>query len=265
VSFHDFGLCTLPLPDEPPRRRREADAHLKSTKKADKTVKKLFVKLKHYEDHKTHIEAYNGISSVRACLPACLRVCVRACVRRGRVVQLLQLQHYSGVCCSPAAPPLPPLLSLPIPFLFLLLRTTRPIALSCTDRLAGWLAVPTSYLLPAFSFFYPLSSICIFIFIFLQGEDSVSDDEFTTHTKLGKHHEDHGQTIAGIQSKIDSIKEDIAKWQGGAAAGREKLTALVPVRAAFTLLLHFVSGRNFCESQPLARYTYSPVLFECFF
>ena len=69
------GLCTLPLPDEPPRRartharRREADAHLKATKKADKTVKKLFVKLKHYEDHKTQIETYNGISSVRACLP----------------------------------------------------------------------------------------------------------------------------------------------------------------------------------------------------
>ena len=32
--------------------RREADTHLKETKKADKTIKKLNVKLKHYEDHK---------------------------------------------------------------------------------------------------------------------------------------------------------------------------------------------------------------------
>jgi hypothetical protein len=125
---------------------------LKSTKKADKTVKKLFVKLKHYEDHKTHIEAYNGISSVRACLPACLRVCVRACVRRGRVVQLLQLQHYSGVCCSPAAPPLPPLLSLSIPFPFLLLRT---------DRLAG-----CSYLLSATCFLFLLPAI-LYLYLYL--------------------------------------------------------------------------------------------------
>ena len=45
--------------------RREADTHLKETKKADKTVKKLNVKLKHYEDHKQHIEAYTEISSVQ--------------------------------------------------------------------------------------------------------------------------------------------------------------------------------------------------------
>lgn len=37
-----------------------------------------------------------------------------------------------------------------------------------------------------------------------------------------------GWVQAGIQAKIDKIKEDIAKWQTEAAAGREKLTALVP-------------------------------------
>jgi hypothetical protein len=50
--------------------RNEADNHLKATKKADKTVKKLLVKLKHYEDHKQHIEAYAEIgSSVRLQCP----------------------------------------------------------------------------------------------------------------------------------------------------------------------------------------------------
>jgi hypothetical protein len=240
---------------------------LKSTKKADKTVKKLFVKLKHYEDHKTHIEAYNGISSVRACLPACLPACVCVCGHAcGGGVWCSCCSCNTTVACAARRQRRRSRRCFPCQSLFCscyYVPPDRSRSAVLTGWLAGWLAVPTSYLLPAFSFFYPLSSICIFIF--LQGEDSVSDDEFTTHTKLGKHHEDHGQTIAGIQSKIDSIKEDIAKWQGGAAAGREKLTALVPVRAAFTLLLHFVSGRNFCESQPLARYTYSPVLFECFF
>jgi hypothetical protein len=38
----------------------------------------------------------------------------------------------------------------------------------------------------------------------------------------------NGWTQVGIQAKIDTIKEDIQKWQIAAAAGREKLTALVP-------------------------------------
>ena len=45
--------------------RREADNHLKETKKADKTVKKLNVKLKHYEGHKQHVADFAEISSVR--------------------------------------------------------------------------------------------------------------------------------------------------------------------------------------------------------